>query len=175
MKKIIVILLFSTFSCTTNTSEKEIELLKKENELLKREQALNNIEEKPKQQQNTIRKDKIQIPKYQRYEIDSSSNESVKQKEFDYNKPEVIQGIETELLGKSFTKGFFVWTFEDLNEFSQFYIKKVYKDDFHRVQFINISTKLTNLKNGSQYYVELNLFPDKYGFRKIKVVEFIVL
>lgn len=168
MKKTFILLsLISLFSCTSQTSNKELELIKRENEILKKEkelaekQAIDN-----KTEPNEIPKSLNSDNDRNGYKIDSGPiSEDIMP---DINDEAFITHIKKQLLGKQFSKGIRTWKFVSMEEFIEFRILELIKENKTLVTEMVLSDFYGD---GKKYYAKL-LLTDNNGKIEISVLDY---
>ena len=161
MKKTFILLsLISLFSCTSQTSNKELELIKRENEILKKEKEL------AEKQSNEKKEEATQIPK----SLNSDEDRYAKSVEVvpDINDEAFITHIKKQLLGKQFSKGIRTWKFVSMEEFVEFRILELIKENKTLVTEMVLSDFYGD---GKKYYAKL-LLTDNNGKVEISVLDY---
>lgn len=138
MKKILL-LSFVIFSCSSNTSDKEKELLRREKEVLEKENQL--LKEQTKKSE-TVK------PKSESLELTGSGD--ITTGPADYNNIE--EKIKTDLLGMEISKGLRSWTFVSLSEYEEVNILK------HENNFFVVAMVLKDYNSNKRFYAKVSFF-----------------
>lgn len=143
MKNVIIAALIPVcfISCSTSTSDKETELLKRENELLKRENELAKKEKESENKKNSTLED-----------IDRQ----IEGFKVDLKNENYVEQWKEKLIGQKIRKGIYAWRCVSVDEFSEFKILNTFRSG--NKEITEISTLLTDIHgNGNKYYAKIRV------------------